>query len=160
MNASAPQINPADSLSEEHKAASHLIELLKREQTELVAAKIDGLIDLSEKKSSAVSQMMQLANTRHRKLASAGFASSEKGMQDWMKSSAAKPDVKKLWAELIAYARSAKELNRINGILITKHMMRNQTALNVLNVNVPGGNFYGPDGQSTGKTVSRNLVIG
>ena len=154
------EANPAEHLSEEYKAASQLIALLKREQIHLIEATIEGLPELTEEKAQVVSQMMQLASARYKKLASAGFAPSEQGMQDWLKSPAVKSDAKKVWDELISFAKSAKELNRTNGLLINKHMTRNQLALNVLNVNVHGGSFYGPDGQSTGKTTSRNLVIG
>ena len=57
-------------------------------------------------------------------------------------------------------ARQAKEINRVNGLLISSHIARNQSALNVLRVQTGSGNFYGPDGQATARGVGRGLVVG
>jgi flagella synthesis protein FlgN len=152
--------NPADSLNEEHKATRHLIQLLKQEQTYLVQADIDGLTRITEEKAKVVNQMAELANLRYQTLAAAGFEPKEAGMQEWLKSPAATATASKSWMELLTLAQSAKELNRTNGLLINKHMMHNQTALNVLRGNAQGGNLYGPDGQSMQKAGTRNLVIG
>jgi flagella synthesis protein FlgN len=152
--------SPAHSLNDEHKAVHHLIQLLKQEQAQLIDADIDGLTVLTEEKAKAVAHMAELADLRYQALAAAGFAPKEAGMQEWLKSPSATVTADKSWNELLTLARSAKELNRTNGLLINKHMMRNQTALNVLHGNAPGGAFYGPDGQSTAKSTTRNLVIG
>jgi flagella synthesis protein FlgN len=152
--------SPANSLNEEHKATRYLIQLLKQEQAQLIEADIEGLIALTEEKSKVVAQITELTKLRYQALAAAGFAPREAGMKAWLKDSAATATANKSWTELLELARAAKELNRTNGLLINKHMLRNQTALNVLRGNAQDSNFYGPDGQSTAPTGTRNLVIG
>lgn len=153
--------NPADSLNEEHKAAHSLLELLKQEQQHLINADIDGLTKLTEEKAKVITQMSELAKSRHRALAMAGFPAEEAGMQEWLNSGAAMATASESWTELLALAQSAKELNRVNGLLIGKHMARNQQALNVLQINVQGANFYGQNGRSmVSATATRGLVVG
>ncbi len=151
--------SPADSLTEEQNAARTLLQLLKQEQDQLVAANIEGLTALTEEKAKVVSRMTELAKQRHDMLAKAGFEPKESGMKAWLASAAAKA-ASKSWNELLSLASKAKEMNRTNGVLITKHLSLNQNALNALKVGPQGNNFYGPDGQSTTRTTVRGLVIG
>jgi flagella synthesis protein FlgN len=152
-------VNPAASLNDESLATRALIDLLKKEQAQLVAADIAGLPALMEEKTKVVSQLSELATRRHNALAAAGFEPKESGMQAWLASAAA-VTAAKAWKELISLAQTAKELNRVNGLLIGKHLTRNQQALNVLGLGNQGNAFYGPNGQSTVKTTVRGLAIG
>lgn len=151
--------NPAGSLSEENKAARSLLQLLQQEQDRLVAAKIDGLVELTEEKAKIIARMAELANMRHSALASAGFEPKETGMKAWIDKIASQT-ISKSWSELLSLVRHAKEMNRTNGLLINKHMARNQVALNVLKGGTQGGNFYGPDGQAKAYSSARGLAIG
>ena len=65
-----------------------------------------------------------------------------------------------IWAELLTLTQSAKETNRVNGLLINTHLTRNQLALNVMHGADQRSGFYGPDGQSKISVAARNLVIG
>jgi len=150
---------PAATLKEEYQLTQQLIELLKQEQAHLIKADIEGLMAVTGEKAKAASHMSELTNRRYRNLANAGFAPKEGGMREWLESAASHGDAADCWQELLKLARSAKSLNNTNGLLITKHMARNQKALNVLQ----GGrsnNFYGPNGQSTATIRSRGLVVG
>ncbi len=151
--------NPAGSLSEENKAARSLLQLLQQEQDRLVAAKIDGLEALTEEKAKLVARMTELATLRHNALASAGFEPKETGMKAWLEKIASQT-VSKSWSDLLTLMRHAKEMNRTNGLLISKHLARNQVALNTLQGTPQGGNFYGPDGQTKSYASPRGLVIG
>jgi flagella synthesis protein FlgN len=124
----------------------------------LVKADIDGLTAVTQEKARAVNQMAELTNMRYQALTAAGFAAKEDGMRAWLKSSA-QPEAEKCWADLLQLAHSAKSLNNTNGLLIGKHMMHNQSALNVL-LGTRNANLYGPDGQSATKIRSRGLVVG
>ncbi|MBI1889241.1 MAG: flagellar protein FlgN [Burkholderiales bacterium] len=158
MNSSAT--TPASSLKDESQAARVLIDLLKKEQAMLVAAEIEGLPALTEEKAKIVSHLSELASRRHNALAAAGFAPQETGMQEWLKKNAIAA-ASSAWKELMDLAKSGRELNRINGMLINKHLARNQQAINVLQVGPQEGHaFYGPNGQSTVKTTVRGLAIG
>lgn len=152
--------SPAGSLKEEHKAAAQLLELLKLEQTHLVEANIDGLTALIDEKSKIVARMTELAKWRHRALGVSGFEPAETGMQAWLASSSEHASSGKSWSDLLALAQTAKELNRTNGLLINRHMTRNQNTLNVLMGNPQGSNVYGPNGQTNAKTASRGYVVG
>lgn len=157
----SPGTSPAASLNEENKAARHLLDLLKMEQTQLINADIEGLSVLTEEKAKIVARMTELAMQRHKKLGAAGFAAKETGMQDWLQSPEASATALTSWSELIALAKAAKELNRTNGMLIGKHLSNNQMALNILHGSATGaGNFYGPNGQATMRTSVRGVVVG
>lgn len=155
-----PVAAPAENLDKECHLAQELVELLKREQEQLIRADIQTLPELAEAKADIIGKMSSLAKLRHQRLAAAGFTASEKGMQDWVDNTAAKEDVRQSWQRLLSFAQSAKELNRVNGLLISKHLQRTQGALNALNSRTHGGGFYGPDGQSMSRPGSRGLVIG
>ena len=150
----------AQTLAEEVRAAGTLLDLLRKEQAHLVDANIDELIKVTEEKTKIVARMGELSLGRQRSLASAGLEASEEGMQKWARSPSADPSAAQSWNALLELAREAKELNRTNGLLIGRHLTRNQAALNVLQGSGQGGNMYGPNGQSASQSGSRRLVIG
>ncbi len=156
--------SPADSLLQEQQAARTLIDLLQQEQALLISADIEGLTMVTERKGPVIALMSELATKRHRLLAAAGHPASEAGMQAWIDARAAgklaQSAAVSAWTGLLAMARQAQEINRINGVLISSHMARNQGALNVLRVQTSGGNFYGPDGQASARGMGRGLVVG
>jgi flagella synthesis protein FlgN len=152
--------SPADSLDEEIKATHQLLQVLKLEQAQLVEANIDGLTALTEEKAKIVAKMSELARGRHSALAAAGCAAAEEGMQAWLNSPAASVAAGKSWKELLTLAQVGKDLNRTNGLLIARHMTRNQTALNVLQGGTQGGALYGRDGQTTNQPGGRRLIVG
>ncbi len=154
-------INPAGSLSEEHKAVRALTQLLQQEQEQLVAGDIEAIAALTEPKAKAAVRMAELAAGRHQVLAKAGFDASEAGMKTWLATPAASETAQKSWHELIELAEVGKELNRVNGTLINKQMVRNQNVLNILqHGNAQGNAVYGPDGQTASKSVKRHIVVG
>jgi len=154
-----PAASPMTSLREEHKLMTALLELLKQEQQHLLAADIEQLTELTARKAALVTQMAALAGQRHEALAAAGFPAQEEGMDAWLGSSdeaGAAPQ----WSALLDVTRSAKELNRINGMLVNKHLAHTQGALNAMNPASQSGNFYGPSGQTTTNASSRRFVAG
>ncbi len=164
MPAATGTASPADTLQQEQQAARQLIDVLNQEQALLISADIDSLSMVTERKAPLVAQMSELATHRHRILGVMGLVASEAGMQAWIDQSRdgkpAHPAASSAWTVLIAMARQAQEINRINGLLINSHMARNQNALNVLRVQGNGGNFYGPDGQASQRGMGRGLVVG
>ena len=150
--------SPEHQLQEELRMARALLDLLNKEQAQLIAADIDALTALTEEKTRLVTRMSALAAERHQALAIAGFAATEEGMQAWLANR--QPDTTlQSWQELLQLARSAKEVNRSNGLLIGKHLARNQSALNVLKGGPQGQALYGPNGQSVA-AAGRGLAIG
>ncbi len=149
----------AQNLGEELHAATALLEVLKQEQSHLINANVDELAKLTEEKTKIVARMSELAQSRHRALAGAGFDASESGMQKWV-DGGSNSAAGKTWKDLLELAREAKELNRVNGLLIGQHLGRNQAALNILHGAPQGGAMYGPNGQSATQPNKRKLVVG
>ncbi|HEU4374315.1 MAG TPA: flagellar protein FlgN, partial [Telluria sp.] len=127
----------------------------------LVSADSDGLTAVTEQKSAQVQQMAALAGRRHQALGAAGFAASEAGMEAWLADS--KHDAAHaLWRALLERTRAAKELNRVNGMLINKQMTNTQLVLNAMRTPAGGADaaVYGPRGQASSGGPSRRFVVG
>ena len=153
--------SPITTLRDEQTLISTLLKLMKQEQQCLVSADADGLTAITPQKSQLITQLGQLANQRHQALGAAGFAAREAGMETWL-DSCNDPAASSLWQELLSATREAKELNRVNGMLINKQMTHNQAMINAMRTPAQGGDneFYGPSGQTTASGPSRRYVVG
>jgi flagella synthesis protein FlgN len=152
-------VTPFSSLRDEQQLMTTLLALMKEEQLHLVAADIDAITELTARKTALVGQLSQLAAQRHQALAAAGFTAAEAGMEDWL-AAAHEPQAAPLWKALLDATRQAKEQNRLNSLLVNKHMLHTQGALNAMRPTAQSGNFYGPSGQPTSNAVNRRVVIG
>jgi flagella synthesis protein FlgN len=152
---------PNATLTAEHERIAALVELMKQEQQFLVAADADGLAGLTPRKVVLVQELAQLSRERHAALGGAGFIASEAGMEPWL---AAQGDdaARAAWSQLLALTAEAKELNRVNGMLINRQMAHNQTVLNALRTPTaaPESTLYGAKGQTFGTAPSRRFVVG
>ncbi|MCP1572077.1 MULTISPECIES: flagella synthesis protein FlgN [Herbaspirillum] len=151
-------MNPASKLQLEQAALSRLVEKLRQEQALLAEATAEGLTDIISEKASIVAEMSTLAGNRHLLLGQLGYSEDEAGMQKWMNEQGDETD-KDVWASMFELAQDAKELNRVNGLLIGKKLSINQSALTILQGKTSAGNFYGPDGQSSIKSSGRRLGV-
>ena len=153
--------SPIHTVRDEFSLINTLIELMKQEQRLLVAADTDGLTAVTAQKSQLVTQMAALSKTRHQQLAQAGFPAEDAGMTGWLERSADK-DAASLWQDLLAATRQAKELNRVNGMLISKQLNNTHTLINAMRT--PAGaadtGVYGPTGQTSISQPSRRFVAG
>lgn len=153
-------------LNKEVVAAHELIDILQEEQNHLLSASIDELEPLVAQKAALVAQLTQHTRGRHECLKKAGFEANLAGMNAWIENCKDQPDtirIEKNWGELVSLTQSAKELNRLNGMLISSHMVRNQQALTILHGNSqPNAGMYGPDGQPSrlSATSVRSVVTG
>ncbi len=150
---------PILTLREEQRLMTDLLDILKQEQRSLVAADIDLLATLTPRKSELLSQLAALATVRHQALGSAGFEAREAGMEVWLCAHGT-PEDKSLWNSVLANTREAKELNRLNGMLINKQLSHTQGALQALRPPSPAGAVYGPSGRTTTSTTSRGFLAG
>ncbi len=159
MMTSNSSLLPSHSLADEKLVTQRLVDILKQEQ-ELLSGngEAEEIPNVIGEKANIVAEMAGLADTRHKILASLGLVASEDGMQQWIDRHGATQD-KQLWTELFDLAQAARELNRLNGLLVGRQMALNQGALNVLQ-GKSNGSFYGPDGQSSVRTSGRPLAIG
>jgi len=152
--------SPMISLREEHKVMTALLDVLKQEQNHLVAADIDALTSLTAEKTALVSQMAQLSQQRNAALGAAGFPAREAGMDGWIAASG-ETEANTLWQALLANTHEARELNRINGMLINRHMQHTQGALQALRPPAAtAASVYGPSGHTTTTSKSRGFLAG
>ena len=153
--------SPHHTLASETSHLASLVELMKQEQQYLVALDADGLAELTPKKNTLVAGLAALSKQRHAALSAAGCAASEAGMEPWL-AVAGNDTVRAQWEEMLGLAREAKELNRVNGMLISKQMAHNQGVLNALRTptGAATGAIYGASGQTLGAGPSRRFVVG
>lgn len=155
-------VNPAHTLDEELAGARRLLALLQQERQHLIAAEIEQLERLTEEKTAVVASLFELAQKRNGELKASGYRGAKDDMQAWLDSiPTSHPSfgaIRQRWAELTEVSHSAKELNRVNGLLIGTHMGRNQAALNALRGGTNASSVYGPDGQTGKSTPGRGLI--
>jgi flagella synthesis protein FlgN len=153
--------SPDATLPTERELIASLTALLHAEQQLLVAADTDGLAALTPQKAQCVQQLAEQAALRHQALAAAGFEAGEAGMAPWLDAHRT-PAANSGWEHLLEATREAKELNRVNGMLVNKHMAHNQQMLDALRTTASGADtaMYGPGGEKIAGGPSRRFVIG
>ena len=146
-------------LRAEHESFRALCQLLESEQVCLVKSDVDGLLQLTDQKSTHVDRLMDLAQRRVSHLESVGLSNGRRGMADWLASHAGvqRAELAQLWDELVHLASNARSLNDINGKLITTRLSHNQAALSALQLSARAQNIYGPDGQAALSAGQREL---
>ena len=72
------------------------------------------------------------------------------------------PAINTSWQHVLEKMRDAKELNRVNGMLINKQMTHNQALIQAMRTPADAADtgFYGPSGQATPVSSTRRLVVG
>ena len=153
--------SPTQTLAAEHQHLSALVALMKQEQQMLVALDADALTELTPKKNALVADLATLSRQRHGALAAAGCEGSEAGMEPWL-AVGGNGSAREQWETMLVTAREAKELNRVNGMLINRQLAHNQGVLNAMRTptNAPAGAIYGASGQTLGVGASKRYVVG
>lgn len=141
-------MSTAISLDQEAHAVSQLIELLEQEQSQLIHANIGQIQILLKEKHALLQTLGTATHQRYQLLAASGYSANETGMSDWLAQHAPK-SMQSTWTAMQQTLLKAKELNRLNGILINKHFARNQQRLAALQQQSETGHLYGPNGQTT-----------
>lgn len=152
---------PHQTIAAEHQHLDALVALMKQEQQSLVTLDADELASLTTQKNALLASLSNLSQQRHAALRAAGCEGSEAGMEPWL-AAGDHGGVREQWQRMLDVAREAKELNRVNGMLITKQLAHNQGVLNALRTptNAPTGAIYGASGQTVGLGASRRYVVG
>ena len=146
------------SFEQDAKLLSQLLEVLTREQSGLVVVDIDVIEALMGEKSVLLQNISITAKRRYDVLAKKGFAASEAGMVDWLKQHA-NAATNQSWADFQKILSQAKEMNRLNGMLIGRHFNRNQQLLNHLQGNANATDGYGKNGQAKSQSPSRSALL-
>lgn len=148
------------SLRAELDAFRDFHQLLQTEQSVLAAGDVDALVGLAARKSEQVTRLTQLAESRNRYLKAATGMTDQLGIDAWQGKfdPQGRIGADRLWQSLLDLARSAKQLNEQNGLLINLKLQHNQQALAVLRgAAVQTTQLYGPDGQSYSAAPGRPL---
>ena len=148
----------AISIEQESHTVGRLIEILEQEQSCLIQADFERVQALLEEKSTLLQSFNLLSQERYQWLSAAGYPANESGMSDWLKENREHAQ-QTSWLTMQQALLKAKELNRINGMLINKHFTRNQQLLSTLRGQTETSEFYGPSGQTTSNGRPRGAVI-
>lgn len=153
--------SPTQTIAAEHQHLDALVALMKQEQQSLVALDADELSSLTTQKNALLASLSSLSQQRHAALKAAGCEGSEAGMEPWL-AVGDTGGAREQWERMLHVAREAKELNRVNGMLISKQLAHNQGVLNALRTptNAPAGAIYGASGQTMGVGASKRYVVG
>jgi flagella synthesis protein FlgN len=151
--------SPGATLRDEQQLIGSIVELMKSEQQFLVSADADGLATITPKKLQLAQKAAELSRLRHRALGAAGFPALEAGMEPWL-AVGGNDELRAQWNHLLDITREAKELNRVNGMLVNKQLAHTQGMLNALRPAAAGAGVYGPAGQAVPSGPSRRFVVG
>ena len=134
-----------------------LVQVLSEEQLLLTQApslqQIQTLNVLTRKKNLQIVEVAQQSQTRRQYLSGAGISEADTIHPGWLENT----EQQQQWQLLVTQTEKAKELNRVFGLLIAKHLARNQQTLNVLyqhNRQGSNTNLYGPNGHCNIKRAS------
>jgi flagella synthesis protein FlgN len=151
--------SPGATLRDEQQVIGSIVELMKTEQQLLIGADADGLSTITPNKLQLAQRAATLARVRHKALAAAGFSAGEAGMEPWL-AVGGSDEQRQDWNRLLDLTREAKELNRVNGMLVNRQLGQAQAALGALRGTAHGAGVYGPGGQTVSTGPSRRFVVG
>jgi flagella synthesis protein FlgN len=151
--------SPGATLRDEQQVIGSIVELMKTEQQFLISADADGLSTITPNKLQLARRAATLARVRHKALAAAGFTAGEAGMEPWL-AVGGSDEQRQDWNRLLELTREAKELNRVNGMLVNRQLGQAQAALGALRGTGNGAGVYGPGGQTMATGPSRRFVVG
>jgi flagella synthesis protein FlgN len=151
--------SPGATLRDEQQVIGSIVELMKTEQQLLISADADGLSTITPNKLQLAQRAATLARVRHKALGAAGFTAGEAGMEPWL-AVGGSDEQRQDWNRLLDLTREAKELNRVNGMLVNRQLGQAQAALGALRGTGSGAGVYGPGGQTVSAGPSRRFVIG
>lgn len=149
--------DPTLHLPLEREATRHFVDILQREQSALQQADIFGLDPLTQEKMHQLERLAQLANIRHTWLAAHGHSADHEGMERGLREY---PGTDEVWKELLGLARTAMQMNKLNGLLIDRQMRYNQERLKAVQAAIQPVNLYGSDGQPRISRSARELGEG
>ncbi|MEO8410062.1 MAG: flagellar protein FlgN [Propionivibrio sp.] len=138
----------ARDLGEELTLVQQFVDVLAREQRVLTDGNSDDLPGYAEQKSQLAVRLNALAEQRNAALATHGLSKDRLGMAAWCAAHPEQTTAAARWAQILALAGQARELNRVNGELIQMRLQYNAQALEALQGGRDALDLYGPDGQA------------
>lgn len=139
-------------IEKEARLVGEFVAVLEREQAVLASGEIDSLDALLAAKNDLAVQLEAVGAQRNSLLISQGLTADPAGMQAWCEQHQNTKASSEFWPAIVAGAREAMRLNRLNGELIRLRLQYNERALEALRRGDDSLNLYGPNGQSTAKS--------
>jgi flagella synthesis protein FlgN len=140
------------------RLANQLIEVMHQEQVALIHGDIDEIEVLLTEKSTLLQRINLAVLSRYESLTAGGFEGSEAGMLDWLKKES-NPNLNRAWNAFKKTLIEAKEINRLNGLLINRQFNLNQQTLQQLQGNAGKGETYGRSGKADINTKTRTGLL-
>lgn len=137
---------------------NQLLTDLQKEQAALVVSDVHTIEQLIDKRLVLLQQLSVAAKNRYDALATNGYEPNEKGMAKWLMVQA-KPMLNRAWDNFQKALVQAKEMNRLNGVLINKHFNRNQQMLSHLQGESVRTDTYGKNGQTKSQHYLRGPLV-
>jgi flagellar biosynthesis protein FlgN len=142
-------------LRHEVDALRLFVAALKGEQDALKTGDTDALPGFVEQKNRTIVLLNRLGQQRNVFLRAAGLGSDRAGLLAWAKTS---PDTQRLSEDLLKVAEEAKEINRLNGQLISMRLRATQAALEALTPKAANHGLYSASGQTTIRATGYRLI--
>jgi flagella synthesis protein FlgN len=137
---------------------NQLLTDLQKEQAALVVSDVHTIEQLIDKRLVLLQELSVAAKSRYDALALHGYEANEKGMASWLHAQA-KPILNRAWDNFQKALVQAKEMNRLNGVLINKHFNRNQQMLSHLQGESVRTDTYGKNGQTKSQHYLRGPLV-
>lgn len=150
-------------IDQEIVAMQSLSQLLDEEQQVLVNNESEKLESITPNKNQLLAKVIELEKKRGDLLLKTGYSNDADGMLQLFAANTGSQSLENAWQSLLAVSSQAQEKNRTNGLLINRHLNKNQAALNILQSGSghQAGSMYGADGQSKLKqNTGRGIVAG
>lgn len=139
--------DPVACVTCERDATRNFIDVLRREQHALQQVDLSLLLPVATEKARQAQQLAQMGDARNHWLSSLGHTGDRSGMKHALDRY---PAAASVWQELLQFAETANQLNRINGILLGQRVRYNQqgiAALQAATQPAQSARLYGSNGQ-------------
>jgi len=135
-------------LTDETALLRRFIDVLREEQSLLVAGQADALAGINAAKLELV-DLLNAAERGRVGLIHLAPGSGQQEMAEWLRQHPAESAAQQLWQALISLAREAREVHNINGELIAMHLANTSEALDILTQRQNESALYGSNGQAS-----------
>ena len=142
-------------VEQELEQVERFLLVLKKEQDALRVGDIEPVSDINQEKTSLADSLARLGEARRVLLAQVGAEGDRKGTSQWIDEFAPATPLAYTWSRLLAVANEARQVNSLNGQLISMRLAHASQALEVLTHSAQRPTLYGPDGQTSSQSGRR-----
>lgn len=134
-------------IADERRIVQEFLEVLTKEEGALIQGRIDDLDILASDKARLAEKLDCQAKRRMQYLSFLGYSPDKSGMQLWL-SKQKNAELHTVWNELTELARTAEQINKTNGKIISTLLQYNQRTYMALQSAAGNISLYGPKGQA------------